>query len=1103
MENLLGIPIGTVVAVVVGTFLLGVGVLTWRALGNRLLLRLALRNIPRRRAQSALIAVGLALGTVIVSTALNTGDTMSHTVRSLVAGTVGRTDEVIVAPRRDGRRTGFDAVQSIANGTFLTGALTLFDQGEYDRLGTALADDERIAALAPAIVEQVLVVNLTSGELQGQVNLYAVPSRYPPALGRLERPDGGTVDLREAGPRGAILNAEGAAALGAQAGDSLRLYYRERQIELEVADVVRSGDLGGAQATLVLPLEQFQEAAGLSRQINQILVVNRGAATTSVRLSDDVARAIRPLLVEPAAAERLHALLRSDVARAEIAHLRDVDGPLRERLDTLLRELDAERPSGQFAAVITDPDVERRLLGLGGRLAAIQGRAGTNVLSATSTLRVIEIKRLSQELADRWGGALTSVFVVLGLFSFATGAMLVVLIFVLLAAERRSEMGVTRALGAKQRQLVEMFMFEGLAYDLVASAIGLAVGVAIAVVLVLVSADVLRGVGIELRPHLEPRSLLLAYCLGAVLTMLSIAASAWRASRLTVVAAIKDLPEPERTPRPGRSFALGIAALALGIGLGWWGAGANRPLPMGAGVMLVVLGLTFGARPLLAAAGAARETRDRLAFSLGGALLLLYWLAPSDMLRATGLRPLPRSMDLFFLAGLCLVLGAVWLIVFNLGIVVSLVRRASGQIRGGALVARTALAYPTRGRFRTGMAIGMFGLVIFSMVVAAVLLTGTHRAYNDPGVMAGGFDIRVEQTVGGAPELAGVLGEAEAVKATDFSAIASLRGVTAEAIQPDRPTQLWRGINVNLIDDPFTATVDTALTTRAVGYPNDAAVWRALRERPGLALIAGPAVRPRDTSSARPSDPARPVGFALGGVAQEDATMSPLDVWLRDTRGGRSIKLTVVGVVDPRATFGTGLFTSAASLADSGAPPPGRTTYFLKTAPGVSAAEKTIGLNLALVDRGLRASEIGADVARIQNLRMLLNQLLQGFIGVGLVAGVAGLGVVSTRAVVERRRHIGMLRALGFPRRAVQASFLLETSFVALLGIAVGVVLGLLLSFRLVEFLGREFPEIVFTIPWSQIGLIALFAYAASLLTTFVPAYQAGRVNPAEALRYE
>src|SRR5215212_10165018 len=144
MQTILGVPITTIAATVVGLFALALAALLVIGLRDRLLLRLAWRNVPRRRAQSALISLGLALSTVIITTALNTGDTMSHTMRSLVAGTVGRADEIVVRPRRDARRLGFDNVQSVANGTFLTGTLQPFDQADADRLRDALAGDDLV-----------------------------------------------------------------------------------------------------------------------------------------------------------------------------------------------------------------------------------------------------------------------------------------------------------------------------------------------------------------------------------------------------------------------------------------------------------------------------------------------------------------------------------------------------------------------------------------------------------------------------------------------------------------------------------------------------------------------------------------------------------------------------------------------------------------------------------------------------------------------------------------------------------------------------------------------------------------------------------------------
>ena len=95
------------------------------------------------------------------------------------------------------------------------------------------------------------------------------------------------------------------------------------------------------------------------------------------------------------------------------------------------------------------------------------------------------------------------------------------------------------------------------------------------------------------------------------------------------------------------------------------------------------------------------------------------------------------------------------------------------------------------------------------------------------------------------------------------------------------------------------------------------------------------------------------------------------------------------------------------------------------------------------------------------------------------------------------------MRAIGYRQSMIQLMFLLESSFVALLGVAIGVALGTIVSFNLVKDFQDELEGIRFTVPWIQIIIIIAVAYVFSMLATYLPARQAGRIHPAEALRYE
>jgi putative ABC transport system permease protein len=136
---------------------------------------------------------------------------------------------------------------------------------------------------------------------------------------------------------------------------------------------------------------------------------------------------------------------------------------------------------------------------------------------------------------------------------------------------------------------------------------------------------------------------------------------------------------------------------------------------------------------------------------------------------------------------------------------------------------------------------------------------------------------------------------------------------------------------------------------------------------------------------------------------------------------------------------------------------------------------------------------------------LTFDRLIMGFMGLGLIVGVAALGVISTRSVVERRQQIGVLRSIGFRRSMVEAIFLLESAFVAVTSILVGTLLGLVVAHNVISDSQRQstFANLAMHVPWVTLGVIFAAVFVIAMVTTLVPARRAARVFPAEALRYQ
>ena len=153
-----------------------------------------------------------------------------------------------------------------------------------------------------------------------------------------------------------------------------------------------------------------------------------------------------------------------------------------------------------------------------------------------------------------------------------------------------------------------------------------------------------------------------------------------------------------------------------------------------------------------------------------------------------------------------------------------------------------------------------------------------------------------------------------------------------------------------------------------------------------------------------------------------------------------------------------------------------------------------------MIEEGVAVFVIAVVFAKAQAFFLSLFSLLQAFLALGLAVGIAGLAVVTIRNVSERRHQIGILRALGFQRGMVVATFLIELSWISFLGILNGALVGIGFHYALYERFLKE-DGASFIMPWGEIALIVVSAYILTVIATVWPVRKAASIRPAEALR--
>ena len=723
-----------------------------------------------------------------------------------------------------------------------------------------------------------------------------------------------------------------------------------------------------------------------------------------------------------------------------------------------------ERLPAQVAASVPPPQQLVLVSAAGGVFEGADNTAAATeaveaALAGVRSVRVDPVKEDLLDAAEEAGDSFQQLFLAIGSFAVLAGVLLLVNIFVMLADERKSELGMLRAVGLRRRDLVRLFVIEGAMYATLSAALGTLVGIGVGRVIVAVTGAIFASFGdLELTFSIDPASTVTGFVAGLLIALATVLVTSLRTSRINIIRAIRELPEPTGGRRRARS------AVALAVGL-LASTAATAAAVAGDDPIAALLAPSAGAMCL--ALLLARVLPRRPVLSLVAAALLVWAVVAERFIGFEG-----GDINVFVVQGVVLTGSAVALLSFNQETVGRALRSLGGR---GNLVTRLGTAYPLARRFRTGLTLATFTLVVFTLVFISVL-SSVFGTLTDDTVAdeAGGYDLLASA----APS--NPLPEGELRRSDGVAEVATLTyGLAEFRVAGRQDFDRWP---LSGVPGDFVATGAPALSEYDTArYSDEQQVWEAVTDDPTL-MVAD--------------------AFFLqdGGGPPEQIVAIGDRVEVRDPVTGEVTRRTVAAISRAGVAF-SGVMVSAESLDEmltTAAPH----RYYVATEPGVDRAALAADLQGRFVANGLEA-EAFRDIVEVNTrANQQFFQLMRGYLALGLLVGIAGLGVVMVRAVRERRREVGVLRSLGLPAGKVRAAFLLESGFVAVEGMFVGTLLALVTSWQIVvnsDALGDL--DVPFVVPWGELAILLTAALLASLAATALPAQQAARIRPAVALR--
>ncbi|MBY9000472.1 MAG: FtsX-like permease family protein [Candidatus Heimdallarchaeota archaeon] len=753
------------------------------------------------------------------------------------------------------------------------------------------------------------------------------------------------------------------------------------------------------------------------------------------------------------------------------------------------------------------------------------------LLDAENTgLLIIAFRALLLDTAEEVLSDVLVAFNLFGALIIFSGILLLVNIQLIQVEDRIQQLGILRAIGSRRREIVRLFLVESTILGILGSLLGVGGGYGMSVFLVDRIGKTFFDRSIGLQPTVTGGAVIYSIVLGLILSVGAGILPAIRAARVDVIEVIRGIKKVSRKRSGSYSLGFGIGFIISGIAIfaaqmvvydslfsiAGWDTAVEQWMFMGAAIALligisIILGYLLSKKIMANGIG--------LTF-IGVTVMMLMFSLPQ-------LKSAAENSKILGTLAVVLALGSIVSVGVNLKTVTNFIRGIMYKTKLKKGVSLISSKYMTSKSMRSTLTFGIFTLVLTMNIFAAIYQsTYSYNTLESVEFLSGGAPIFLELDTPISNET--LVNVEQDLYAVD-GAITNVKGInsTIAFIESDPEVS-----ELHIPSDIFPTYVHMIYNNTF--KDGDEYVFDFMFDL-SLPFFF------KDYKPAAPEDYQREYSHSIWDFFYNRTKFSS-DGTSIDNVNGLPTVISTSPIVAAGDRFNlTGLFTNPTEVIviasvrqypfsqSRGLPAllitpdftskmiynfalfPKHTRYLISTSEDfregrnteiATKIEEFFNSNTSVLVQSedfVAASSYNVWDVMIElvDFQVKTFDFLQYFVSFGLVVGALGMIIIAVRNVSERRREIGMMRAIGYRKQQIIWTIMLELIILAFLGLIMGflnsVILGL--SFTVVY-------DWLLIIPATRVLLYTGIMIGIAMVASILPGIRSSQITPAEAIRY-